>query len=89
MVEKDYDFSGYHRIDEELYLKLKIIQGIHSFPNEINEKVIPIESNMWSTISFTKGCYVGQETIARIRYRGKVRKTLACLLIYGNLVTSE
>ena len=89
VVEKDYDFSGYHRIDEELYLKWKIIQGIPSFPNEINEKVIPIESNMWSTISFTKGCYVGQETIARIRYRGKVRKTLACLLIYGNLVTSE
>ena len=40
---------------------------------------------MWSSISFTKGCYIGQETIARIHYRGKIKRSLSCLNIDGKL----
>ncbi|MEC9381860.1 MAG: hypothetical protein VX984_02105 [Thermodesulfobacteriota bacterium] len=89
IVAKDHKLPESKKIGEEDYFKWKIIHGIPSFPNEINNKIIPIESNMWSTISFTKGCYVGQETIATIRYRGKVPRTLACMSINGNLENIE
>lgn len=66
-------------IDEELYVQWKIINGVPSYPYEINSSIIPIEANMWSAISFIKGCYIGQEIIARIRYKGQVKRTLACI----------
>ena len=76
------------KVNELDYKKWKILSGSPSFPNELNAKLIPIEADMWSSISFTKGCYIGQETIARIKYRGKVKRTLACFEIYG-LVEDE
>lgn len=69
--------------NEKDYNIWKILHGIPSYPNEITSKTIPIEAHMWSAISFTKGCYIGQETIARIHYRGKVKRTLACIKIPG------
>ena len=66
-------------IDDELYIQWKIINGVPSYPYEINSSIIPIEANMWSAISFIKGCYIGQEIIARIRYKGQVKRTLACI----------
>ncbi|MEE2701913.1 MAG: hypothetical protein VYB18_02625 [Thermodesulfobacteriota bacterium] len=66
-------------IDDKLYVQWKIINGVPSYPYEINSRIIPIEANMWSAISFIKGCYIGQEIIARIRYKGQVKRTLACI----------
>jgi len=66
-------------IDDQLYVQWKIINGVPSYPYEINSSIIPIEANMWSAISFIKGCYIGQEIIARIRYKGQVKRTLACI----------
>jgi len=66
-------------IDDKLYVQWKIINGVPSYPYEINSSIIPIEANMWSAISFTKGCYIGQEIIARIRYRGQTKRALACI----------
>ena len=71
------------KTDELDYKKWKILCGSPSFPNELNSQLIPIEADMWSSISFTKGCYIGQETIARIKYRGKVKKTLGSFRISG------
>ena len=76
------------KVSELDYKKWKILSGSPSFPNELNTKLIPIEADMWSSISFTKGCYIGQETIARIKYRGKVKRTLGCFEIDG-LVKDE
>jgi len=79
-VERDYEKALQDLIiDEKLYLQWKIVNGIPSYPYEIHSGVIPIEANMWSAVSFTKGCYIGQEIIARIRYRGQVKRTLACI----------
>ncbi len=76
-------------MDEELYVQWKIINGIPSYPYEIHSGVIPIEANMWSAISFTKGCYIGQEIIARIRYRGQVKRTLACMKTKSNVQINQ
>ncbi|GAB3489352.1 CAF17-like 4Fe-4S cluster assembly/insertion protein YgfZ [Marinomonas epiphytica] len=55
---------------------------------EQSENVLPQWINMQSSggISFTKGCYTGQEIVARMQYRGKSKKQLALVLLENELV---
>jgi folate-binding protein YgfZ len=47
-------------------------------------RILPAEAGLDEThISFTKGCYLGQEPIARQRYRGKVNRRLRVLDVEG------
>ncbi|MCS7056111.1 MAG: hypothetical protein NZM18_08085 [Thermoflexales bacterium] len=57
----------------------RILQGYPRFPNEINEDYIPLEAGLWSAVSFNKGCYTGQEVIARMESRGQIAKKLVWL----------
>jgi folate-binding protein YgfZ len=47
---------------------------------EIDERVLPAEAGLETThVSFSKGCYPGQEPIARLHYRGKANRALRVL----------
>ncbi|HWG57948.1 MAG TPA: glycine cleavage T C-terminal barrel domain-containing protein [Candidatus Acidoferrales bacterium] len=49
--------------------------GIPWFPQDFNDSVIPHEASLIEThISFTKGCYTGQEIVERVRSRGHVNR---------------
>jgi folate-binding protein YgfZ len=62
----------------------RIESGIPRWGREIDERVLPAEAGLDEThISFDKGCYPGQEPIARQRYRGKVNRRLRVLEIDG------
>ena len=62
--------------DEELE-RWRIESGIPRWGSEIDERILPAEAGLDEThISFSKGCYPGQEPIARQRYRGKVNRKL-------------
>src|SRR5262249_18988756 len=54
---------------------------------DIDETTIPQEANLDSlhAISYTKGCYTGQETVARVHFRGHVNRTLRGLRFAGAL----
>src|SRR5262249_52810570 len=39
-----------------------------------------------SLVSYTKGCYIGQETVARVKYRGHVNRALSGLVVEGERV---
>ncbi|MBR7889430.1 folate-binding protein YgfZ [Marinomonas sp. A79] len=58
---------------------------------EQSETILPQWLNMQSTggISFTKGCYTGQEIVARMQYRGKSKKQLALITWEGELDVSK
>ncbi len=58
--------------------------NFHILP-EVRELVQPQQTPLenWGGISYTKGCYVGQEIIARAKYRGKVRKGFAVATLDG------
>ncbi len=58
------------------YNSLRIEAGIPLYSVDMDEDTIPIEANLDHAISYTKGCYVGQETIARIKFKGHVNRTL-------------
>jgi tRNA-modifying protein YgfZ len=58
-------------IDEDAWEALRILQGRPKPDAELTEDYNPLEVGLWQTISFTKGCYIGQETIARLNtYKG-------------------
>ncbi len=70
--------------DRELYEVLRIEQGIPIVPNELNEKHNPLETPLAAqTVSFTKGCYIGQEVIARLDAQDKVQRKLVGLKFLG------
>jgi folate-binding protein YgfZ len=59
--------------------RLRVRSGIPAVPNEINEEANPWELGLDEAISLAKGCYIGQEVIARIHTYGKLRRRLAGL----------
>lgn len=60
------------------------IENRHPLPADIPEKTLPQELDRTArAISFTKGCYLGQETVARLDAVGHVNRTLAVVAIDG------
>ncbi|WP_041238135.1 YgfZ/GcvT domain-containing protein [Gloeothece citriformis] len=58
-------------LGENVWEHLRILQGRPVPDRELTEEYNPLESGLWKTISFDKGCYIGQETIARLNtYKG-------------------
>jgi aminomethyltransferase len=71
--------AGLTPIDEELYDYLRIEAGRPCFGRELTLDYIPLEAGLWDDVSFSKGCYTGQEIIARMESRGKLAKRLTRL----------
>ncbi len=60
----------------EVLNAIRIEEGIPAYPSELNARVNPLECGLRSCISFTKGCYIGQEVIARLDTYKKVQRSL-------------
>jgi aminomethyltransferase len=63
-------------ITEQTYQVLRVEAGCPEFGHELSDDYIPLEANLWSDVSFTKGCYTGQEIIARMESRQRLAKHL-------------
>jgi folate-binding protein YgfZ len=63
-------------IDEACYETLRIENGIPLYGVDMDENTIVPELGLDGLISYNKGCYIGQEIIARIHFRGHVAKQL-------------
>jgi folate-binding protein YgfZ len=63
---------------------LRIEHGRPRYGVDLDETVIPQEAGLNErAVNFTKGCYVGQETVARLHYRGKPNRHLRGLRLSG------
>lgn len=71
--------SGAGPAGAQLYNILRIRAGVPAAGRELSEAYIPLELGLWDEVSFTKGCYTGQEIIARMESRGKLAKTIAAV----------
>lgn len=67
----------------QAYHALRIERGAPAPERELTPEVIPLEIGLKPEIDFAKGCYIGQEVIARMESRGKVAKTLVRLQLAG------
>jgi len=66
-------------LSEETYQVLRVEAGQPEFGRELGDEYIPLEANLWNDVSFKKGCYTGQEIIARMESRQKLAKRLVRL----------
>jgi folate-binding protein YgfZ len=63
---------------------LRVEAGAPRFGAEMDAATMPAEAGIVeSTVSFTKGCYIGQETVARLHYKGKPNRHLRGLRLSG------
>lgn len=70
--------------DEELE-RLRIEAGTPRWGTEIDDRVLPAEAGLVErAVDFSKGCYPGQEPIARLHYRGHVNRRLRVLDVEGD-----
>jgi folate-binding protein YgfZ len=62
---------GALELSDRAWDTLRILQGRPAPDAELTDDYNPLEVGLWQTISFNKGCYIGQETIARLNtYKG-------------------
>ena len=80
--------SGAMPLDDATAEILRVEAGTPRFLVDMNEETIPLEAGLDHAISHTKGCYVGQEIIVRIRDRahGRVARHLVGLTFEGDVV---
>jgi len=63
--------AGAVPLGETVWEQLRILQGRPWPDRELTEDYNPLEAGLWQMVSFDKGCYIGQETIARLHtYQG-------------------
>jgi len=75
--------------NESAFELLRIEAGLPRFGRELTQDYIPLEAGLWDDVSFNKGCYTGQEIIARMDSRGKLAKRLVELTPDGEVATSS
>jgi len=72
--------AGAHPTGYDVFEKLRIEAGIPRFGRDMDESNVVTETNLDDAVSYTKGCYLGQEIIVRIKHRGHVAKKLTGLV---------
>ena len=76
--------AGAQNLSLETLETLRIEAGIPRFGVDMDETTVVTEANLDEAVSFTKGCYLGQEIIVRIKHRGHVAKKLTGMILGVN-----
>ncbi len=86
LVGPDHRETGWQATERgaDAFEILRIEAGIPRAGSEIQEDSIPLEVGLWDAVSFSKGCYVGQEIIARMESRGKLARQLVGVKLQGH-----
>ncbi len=75
--------AGAVAVHAEALETFRILCGIPRIGQDTREKTLPQETGQERALNFTKGCYIGQEIVERIRARGAVHRTLVGFEIEG------
>ena len=65
---------------------LRVEAGIPWYGRDVDETLIFPETRLEQLVSFTKGCYIGQEVVARVKYRGHINRGLSGFVLEGDRV---
>jgi folate-binding protein YgfZ len=69
-------------VEPEELERLRVRAGTPAWGKEIDDRILPAEAGLTErAVSFTKGCYPGQEPIARLHYRGHANRSLRVLTL--------
>ena len=78
--------AGAKPVGREAFESLRIESGTPAFPADIGPAVLLPEVPFADLVSYSKGCYIGQEVVVRIRDRGHVNRLLRGLVLEGDAV---
>ena len=82
--------AGAVEVGEAAAEVLRVERGRPRYGVELDDSVIPQEAGLNErAVSFTKGCYVGQETVARLHYRGKPNRHLRGVRLSGAAASGD
>lgn len=73
--------SSVPKLSHDTLEVLRVEKLVPLFGVDMTEVTIPLEANLDHAINYKKGCYIGQEVIARATYRGQMNKKLVQLLV--------
>lgn len=62
----------------------RVLEGVPAFDRDFIDKHLPQEANLARALNFTKGCYIGQEIVERIRARATVHRSLRQFELEGD-----
>lgn len=96
-IEKQFALADVLPAGAQTFDILRMESGIPEYGKDMDESVIAPETGLENAISFDKGCYVGQEVVARAHWRGRVNRRFSGFLFDGeqppargeNIVSSE
>jgi aminomethyltransferase len=71
--------AGSRPVGTEALEKLRILSGVPRYGQDIKDRELPQETEQTRALNFSKGCYLGQEIVERIRSRGIVHRTFVGL----------
>ncbi len=77
--------GGVRPVGFEALEALRVEAGVPRFGQDMDETTIPLEADLKRAIDYQKGCYIGQEVIARGTFRGQMNKKLAGLVLGAEL----
>jgi aminomethyltransferase len=78
--------AGARPVGAEALDILRVEAGIPWYGRDVDETVILPETRLEHLVSYNKGCYIGQEVVARVKYRGHVNRALTGLVLEGDRV---
>ncbi len=81
--------SGARPMGQDAGEALRVEAGEPLYGHDADETVIFPELRLEPYVSYTKGCYIGQEVVARVKYRGHVNRAFAGLLLEGDRVPAH
>jgi tRNA-modifying protein YgfZ len=82
--------AGAIAVDEAAAELVRVESGRPRYGIDLDETTIPQEAGLNDrAVSFTKGCYVGQETVARLHYKGKPNRHLRGLRLSAGVAQGD
>ena len=81
-IAQELERSGAQRVGEDAVECLRVERGRPRFGPDIDEQTMPQEAGLHTrAVSYSKGCYVGQETVARLYWKGRPNRHLRGLIL--------
>ena len=85
LLEDALTKAGGTRVGATALELLRIAAGIPRYGQDIRERDLPQETEQQRAVHFSKGCYIGQEIVERIRSRGNVHRKFTGFEVHGSL----
>ena len=77
--------SGAQPVGTDALEIYRIVRGVPLYGVDLRERDLPQETGQQHALNFSKGCYIGQEIVERIRSRGNVHRTLSGFEVEGEM----